>query len=339
MMAAMPSREPTTEPLVRRDDVAARTVFVAPQRAERPDDGDLGGAGDAPPSAWCPFCAGNEARTPAAVLRMPADESLPWHARIVPNRYPFAAHAATAAPPPAAVIPAERPAHGVHDVVIESAAHESSVRAVPPAAWRDVWELCRRRLAALAARDDLAWATVFKNSGPRAGASLAHLHSQLVALDFVPPVMEAELAAAAATPDPFGRLLAEAAASGRIVAEQADIVLLVPPAPRQPFESWILPRSAEPFFHATRPARVAAVADLTRLFVEKLGRLEPDADFNWWLHQLPAIRHAPAGAVPAWHWHLEILPRLSAFAGFELGTGCHITTVSPENSARLLRDA
>jgi UDPglucose--hexose-1-phosphate uridylyltransferase len=333
----MASREPTTDPLLRHDVVAARTVFVAPRRADRPDERDLGGGGKAA-AEWCPFCAGNEGRTPAAVLRMPADEARPWHARIVPNRYPFAAHA-VAVSPPADVIPAVRPAHGVHDVVIESAAHESNVLAVPAPDWRDVWELCRQRLASLAARDDLVWATVFKNSGPRAGASLAHLHSQLVALDFVPPVMQAELAAATASADPFGRLLAEAAASGRIVAEQGGVVLVVPPAPRQPFESWILPREPEPFFHATRPGRVAAVADLTRLFVEKLGRLVPDADFNWWLHQLPAVQHTPVGAVPSWHWHLEILPRLSHFAGFELGTGCHITTVSPEDSAQLLRDA
>jgi hypothetical protein len=84
-----------------------------------------------------------------------------------------------------------RPAHGVHDVVIEAADHVRSILAVDPAHWRDVWELCRQRLAALADRSDLAWATVFKNSGPRAGASLEHLHSQLIALDFVPPVIEA----------------------------------------------------------------------------------------------------------------------------------------------------
>jgi len=337
----MAAFEPTTDPLLHHDAVAGRTVFVAPRRAARPDERDFANAAAAAavPRDWCPFCAGNEARTPAAVLRAPADERLAWRARIVPNQYPFAAHAPDAMPVALDVFQPVRPAHGVHDVVIESAAHESHVLAVPPADWRDVWELCRQRLEGLAARTDLVWATIFKNSGPRAGASLAHLHSQLVALDFVPPVMQAELAAAAAAVDPFGRLIAESEAAGLIVAVQGDVVLLVPPAPRQPFESWILPRSPEPFFHATRPARVAAVADLTRLFVEKLGRLVPDADYNWWLHQLPAIQHAPAGAVPSWHWHLEILPRLSHFAGFELGTGCHITTVSPEDSARLLRDA
>jgi len=339
-------------PQVHHDTVAARTVFVAPERAERPDDADLAGAGRAAgsttPRDWCPFCVGNESRTPPAVLRAPRDEALPWQARIVPNLFPFTVNTAlpaaalpTAGPPHQPLTAASRrPAHGVHDVVIESAAHESSVLAVPPAAWREVWELVRRRLEELAGRADLAWAMVFKNSGPRAGASLAHLHSQLVALDFTPPVIATELAAAATTPAPFTRLLEEARTGGRVVAERGGLVALVPPAPRQPFETWILPQGPRTFFHEAPAADVAALADLTQWFVARLGRLAPEADYNWWLHQ-PPFRVPSGQAAPDtadWHWHLEILPRLAHFAGFELGTGCHVTTVSPADSARMLRD-
>jgi UDPglucose--hexose-1-phosphate uridylyltransferase len=349
-------------PQVHHDAVAARTVFVAPHRADRPGDADLAGArlvgnraATAPPAGraaggrdWCPFCVGNESRTPPAVLRAPRDEALPWLARIVPNLYPFTVDAGQAAALPAASQPRQpvtsascRPAHGVHDVVIEAAAHESSVLAVPPAAWREVWELVRRRLEDLAGRADLAWAMVFKNSGPRAGASLAHLHSQLVALDFTPPVIAAELAAATTMTTAFARLLNEARAGGRVVAERGGLVAMVPPAPRQPFETWILPHTPQTFFHDAPAADVAALADLTQWFVARLGRLAPEADYNWWLHQPPfRVRSGqPAPATTGWHWHLEILPRLAQFAGFELGTGCHVTTVTPEDSARMLRDA
>jgi UDPglucose--hexose-1-phosphate uridylyltransferase len=219
-------------------------------------------------------------------------------------------------------------------VVIESAAHERSILALDAAAWRDVWELCQRRLGDLAGHGDLAWATLFKNSGPRAGASLEHLHSQLVALDFVPPLVAAELAAAATAADPFGDLVRAARSAGRVVAERAGVVALVPPATRQPFETWILPVDPEPLFHAAAGERVAAVADLTRWFVERLERLVPGADYNWWLHQAP---YRPAAAARRWHWHLEIVPRLAPFAGFELGTGCHVTALAPAESARRLR--
>ena len=126
------------------------------------------------------------------------------------------------------------------------------------------------------------------------------------------------------------------------MAASGDLVALVPPAPRQPFETWILPRIAEPYFHATAPERVAALAALTQSIIGRLDRLVPGADFNWWLHQPPfaqsgnpAFYEAPAH----WHWHLEILPRINGLAGFELGAGCHITTALPHDSARLLREA
>jgi UDPglucose--hexose-1-phosphate uridylyltransferase len=325
-----PSDDAARLPRLHHHALAARHVLVAPRRGARPEEADLVVPGAAP-AAWCPFCAGNEDRTPPDVLRSPPHADRPWQARIVPNAFPFVEHHAAAAGPAA-----ERPAHGVHDVVIESAAHERSILTLEPAAWRAVWELCRRRLADLAGREDLVWATVFKNSGPRAGASLEHLHSQLVALDFVPPAVAAELAAARAEPDAFGGLIAAARAEGRVVAEAAGVVALVPPAPRQPFETWLVPVAAEPFFHATTADRVAAVADLTRWFVDRLGRVAPAADFNWWLHQAP---FRGPDAVREWHWHLEILPRLSQFAGFELGTGCHVTPVSAVDSARRLRAA
>lgn len=327
MTTVDPDHDAAAGPRLHHHALAALRVIVAPERAGRPADADLA-AGGGDPADWCPFCAGNESRTPPDILRAPPDAAQPWRARVVANRYPFVG--CSAPPPPAG----QKNVHGVHDVIIESPGHERSILAVDAAAWREVWELGRRRLADLAGRGDLAWATIFKNSGPRAGASLEHLHSQIVAIDFVPPLVEAELAAAAAAADPFGGLLRAARADGRVVAETGGVVALVPPAARQPFETWLVPVGPEPFFHAAAAAQVAAVADLTRWFVERLGRLVPGADYNWWLHQAP-FRSAAA----EWHWHLEIVPRLSPFAGFELATGCHVTAVAAAESARRLREA
>lgn len=327
------------EPQIRVDPLSGRPVFVAPQRGGKPDDHELAAtcatAAD-DPVAWCPFCAGNEHRTPPEVARAPADEALAWQARIVPNRYPITRDRAAAVPGPAG---GPRPAHGVHDVVVESPRHDRSILDVTPEAWRDVWSLCRRRLAMLADRPDVAWATVFKNSGARAGASLEHVHSQLVGVDVVPPIVHAELASLRGGRDPFGQVLAAARAAGRVVATAGDLVALVPPAPRQPFETWIVVADRERHFHATTATRVAGVADLTRDLVGRLARVAPQCDYNWWLHQAPFDRDDATAATEAWHWHLEILPRITELAGFELGTGCHITTMTPEEAARRLREA
>jgi UDPglucose--hexose-1-phosphate uridylyltransferase len=339
MTADIPADEPAgLAPRRHHDPLAARTVLVAPRRAERPielESADHGGGR----LAECPFCAGNESLTPPDILRSPDAAAVPWQARIIPNRYPLVEDLPTGsvAAEEHAFAAASRPAHGVHDVVIESPAHVRSILDVDAARWRDVWELCRQRLAMLACRDDLVWATIFKNSGPRAGASLEHLHSQLVALDFVPPAIAAELEAAGRAADSFAELVRQAEAEGRIVAEEGDLVALVPHAIRQPFETWIVPRAAEAWFHATSPDRVAAVAALTRRFVSQLEAIVPGADYNWWLHQAPHANCTKAMLPDGWRWHLEILPRLASFAGFELGTGCHISVATPAESASLLR--
>jgi UDPglucose--hexose-1-phosphate uridylyltransferase len=330
---------------IETDPLSGRAVFVAPARAERPREESL---------AACPFCAGNEALTPHEVLRSPADRVLPWLARIIPNRYPVVvdrrhhapegladglAAGSTAGPP--------RPAHGIHDVVVESPRHDTSILEIDPRTWRASWQLVRDRLGQLSERDDLAWGMVFKNSGPAAGASLDHIHSQLVALDFVPPVILAKLAGGG---DPFAGILCEAEIERRVVATTADLVALVPPAPRQPLETWILPRQPSPWFHAAGPEVAAGLADLIREVVARIERAAPGAEFNWWLHQAPFSPRSEragtlppggrvwAGDVPAgWRWHVEIVPRISPLAGFELGIGCHISVMSPEESARRLR--
>jgi UDPglucose--hexose-1-phosphate uridylyltransferase len=324
------------DPLVYHDAQTGRAVFIAPKRDERPGDADLAASLVAPvgatPEEWCPFCAGNEDRTPSALLRAPADPSEAWHARIIPNRYPFVEQNLGVRQG------ARSPAYGVHDVVIESPRHETSILAIEPAAWGDAWSLVQRRLADLAGHPDLAWGTVFKNSGPRAGASLEHVHSQIVAVDFVPPAVRAEFAAAATRSDPFGDLLTEAAHEGRIVYEVDGLVAFVPAAARQPFETWIVPASREPHFHAASPARATAIARLTQVLVGRLVEIIPGTDFNWWLHEADWGGPLASDSVAdRWHWHLEILPRATELAGFELATGCHITALPPIEAAARLR--
>jgi UDPglucose--hexose-1-phosphate uridylyltransferase len=322
---------------IHHDPLTGRPVVVAPWRADRPDE--LAGE-----RITCPFCVGHERLTPPDVLRTAAATAGSWRSRIVPNRYPLVGDlgpldttstlAASFAACPRDTAPQ---AGGVHEVVIESAAHVASILAIPSDDWRAVWELCRHRLADLADARSVAWATVFKNSGAAAGASLEHVHSQLVGLEFVPPALAAELAATAGSADPFGAVLTAADDDDRVVEQVGDLVAVVPPAPRQPFEAWILPRSPEAFFHETGPDRVAAVATLSQSIVRRLDRLVPRAAYNWWLHQPPFTHHATPP--PRWHWHLEILPRIHGLAGFELGTGCHVTTVAAREAAALLREA
>ncbi len=331
----MPPAPDDSPPTIHHDPLSGRDVFIAPRRAARPSD--LAGM----PAGPCPFCAGNEHLTTADLVRWPEPAAGSWKARIVPNRYPVV-EPSTAGEPNSqdtngqtAFVTA---AHGLHEVVIESPDHVASVLDVPAADWQQVWKLGQRRLGQLAAAEQFSWATIFKNGGTAAGASLEHLHSQLIAIDRVPPTVAAKCQQLAEAPGRFAELLADAAASGRIVSRRGSVIALVPPAPRQPFEVWLVTDAPAAFFHQAGPEEVKAVAELTQCFAAALDHLVPAASFNWWLHQFPFVAAAAVQPLAThWHWHLEIVPRLAPLAGFELGTGCHISTLPPATTARLLR--
>ena len=114
---------------------------------------------------------------------------------------------------------------------------------------------------------------------------------------------------------------------------------------RQPFETWILPREPVAFFSEAAGAHVESLADLTQSYIGRLESLVPGASYNWWLHQPPFPSPRPrAGTAasgpsdrPRYRWHLEIVPRINGLAGFELGTGCHVSTHLPEDCAAQLR--
>ena len=332
-MSAAPDN---SSPTIHHDQLSGRDVFIAPRRAERPND--LGDGAGGP----CPFCRGNEHLTAADIVRWPEPAVGSWKTRIVPNRYPVVEPITPGNPADhkaADQQPAITAAHGLHEVVIESAEHVASVLDVPAQDWHQVWKICQRRLGQLAEADEFCWATVFKNGGAAAGASLEHLHSQLIAIDRVPPTVLTKCQQLAGSPELFGALLANAAASDRIVSCRGGVIALVPPAPRQPFEVWLVPDAPAAFFHRASEAEVVAVAELTRCFAAAVEQLVPGGSYNWWLHQFPDTAPAAVGPLAEhWHWHLEIMPRLAPLAGFELGTGCHISTVDPPTAARLLRE-
>ena len=324
-------------PELRLDPLSNTAVFLAPQRGLRPIE--LREAAPTSPTslpqATCPFCRGHETLAPPSVLSLPDEAS--WTARVVPNRYPIvdAPSPLHATPPhdrPAAPRTAIRPAVGLHEVLIESPDHHTRVESIPAATWVTAWQASRQRLESFAAHPWLRFGMLFKNSGPQAGASLAHVHSQLVGLDFLPTVLEHKLSRLRQDPALHERVLDDARREQRIWGEAGGLVAFVPAAARQPFESCIMPGAPEPFFHLASAETVTAIASLTHHYVRQLTALTASADYNWWLHQAPFHADRPAG----WHWHLEIMPRLTQLAGFELGTGCHITTMPPTIAARLL---
>jgi UDPglucose--hexose-1-phosphate uridylyltransferase len=315
--------QPTTDPTspggeLRRDPVTGRLTIVAPGRAARPHDASAGrvapgadGGGPAP----CPFCAGNEALTPPEIeARRPAGgapDTPGWTLRVVPNKYPALA--------------------GRHEVVVHSPDHDAELEDLSPDD-RTTAVACYQRRIGAQLRDGAAAATLVLNRGLGSGASLEHPHAQLFATPVVPPLLQDELMEFARHRNRYGTcvLCDEAEGAGDRLVFDGSYVAWVPAAPRFAFELWLAPAD-----HAAdvREADPAALGEALRRALVAVRTATAGAPSNLWIHTAPADLRGP------FHWHVEIVPRLSGIAGFELGTDITIVSVDPVAAAAALRAA
>lgn len=329
-------------PEIRRDPITGRQVIIAPQRAARPWQIHL--SESAAPTEECPFCPGNESLTPPEVWaeREPrsAANTRGWQIRIVPNKYP----ALTDDPqlePPVKILDQSAAALGVHEVIVEAAAHVVHLSELAEADLAAVLRAYRARLTALAKDPRWKYLLIYKNQGERAGATLEHVHSQLVALPALPREVADEMNGARAHYERAGRCIyceiieREHTAGERLIFENERFIVLCPFAPRFAFETWILPKRHAAHFAATADEDLADFGEVLYRFLAKLNGIAAQAPFNSLLRSAPLREDAEA----FYHWHLEILPQFHRAAGFEWGSGMHMNPVAPEDAARLLRDA
>ena len=225
-----------------------------------------------------------------------------------------------------------RPASGAHEVIVSVPEHATSLVQLSDEALAGAVAAWRARMRA---RADAAYLHLIVNEGPLAGASLEHTHAQLYALDFVPVEVARERERARAYHErTMGSHQLEDVATEevrrreRLVAIDEEALLICPWASRSPFELRVIPRRPSPRFEDSEGG-AAMIGTALRALAGALGALP---QFNLW------VRTAPRGAEP-FGWHVDILPRLTIRAGFELGTGVDINVYAPERAAADLRAA
>jgi UDPglucose--hexose-1-phosphate uridylyltransferase len=310
-------------------------VTIVAERAERPTDfAPRCAEVEFEPGRPCPFCPGNEEASAPALERL--DEGGSWKMRVLPNRYP-----AFSGDEPFAVhhlgpVHVEAEASGIHEVFVYSRDHDGGLHALSDHDAADMMRVLQRRFSEHAAAPHLRFTQAIINHGREAGASLSHPHGQLLGLPFVPgEVLEEQRG--------FNRfeggcilcttVEAELVDGKRVVFATDDVLCICPFWSGSPFEMMIIPRRHDLHLNDADDTTLAAVGVAIRDAIAHLREVVGDVSFNL------VFSTAPHHYTGAFHWHVNIWPKLNTTAGFERGTGVLINIVPPETAAEYLRSA
>lgn len=332
-------------PEFRQNLATKEWIIIAAERAKRPDDfiRSRPPAGALPEhDAHCPFCPGQEHLTPPSLLEFPA-EAVPWDVRVVPNKFPALAptpdegcHACSERIGPYL----RRAGVGHHEVVIETPRHNLDLPLLPPTHMEHIMAAYCERYRALEVLPSVELVVIFRNHGLRAGTSLLHPHSQIVGSSVVPFHVRNKLYEGQRYFDAYGRcvycdiLAYEQQTRERVVMENEHFLAIAPYASSVPYEIWLLPKHHHAGFGTVEDDELRDLAHVLQDLLARLWRLLDDPDYNYVIDTAP--EHM--SGVPFYHWHLEIYPRLTTRAGFEIGSGIGINIVAPEAAAVQLRD-
>jgi UDPglucose--hexose-1-phosphate uridylyltransferase len=319
-------------------------VIFAPERTRRPHELNKGMTATLPPAEGrCPFCPGNEpvAGPEIYAVRGSTPPNTPgWTVRVVPNKFPALRIEEDCDRQTEGPLFRSMGGCGAHEVIIETPEHDRLLGQEPVEQLESVLRTLQLRFNDLMRDSRFQTIVIFKNHGEGAGTSLRHPHWQLIATPVVPRTLRLKHAVATDYFDQTGNCLycdlleQELAAKRRIVVENEHYAALTPYASRVPFETWVLPKVHRSSFGRMEPARLRPLAELLKTVLGKLYQALDNPDYNL------TINTAPRGDEDKRYflWHMEILPRLTRPAGFELGSGMAINTVLPEQAAQFLRE-
>lgn len=318
----------------RQDRLTGEWVIIAPDRHLRPHASLHRSPKPETPPAFdpsCPFCPGNERLLAEIIKEVPADHPPGWATRVVANKYPIVeiSNGKDAAA-----------AHGHHQVIIETPRHDVDLAEASLADLKAVIEAYREREIALGELPGTRAVISFRNHGRSAGASLAHPHSQVIALGWLPPRLQAVKRRAIAFHRRSGRcllcdILGEAASSERLIAENKGFAAFIPFAAMAPFETWIAPKRHDSRFSAMNSGEIRDFAALLQGILAALKTALDDPPYNYAIETFLDT----GSAASALHWRLRLVPNMAAPAGFELGAGLTVNPSSPEADGAVLRSA
>lgn len=331
-------------PELRQDPATKEWIIIATERAKRPCDFQREAVKKVLPTYddSCPFCPGREAETPPEVLayREAKGANVPgWTVRVIPNKFSVLVPEGSTERRTKGDLLRVMDGVGYHEVIVETPIHNHFIPHMEEGEVERILQAYRDRYVALRQDRRVKLILIFKNHGEAAGTSLEHPHSQLVATPIVPASIRHRYDVAIQYYDATGRCLdcdiveAERKADERVVLETEDFLVFHPFASQSPFETWIAPKQHRPSFGQITLEECRALAVVLKTTLARLAKALNDPDYNFVMHT------APIGDEDEEYylWHIQILPRLTTMAGFEIGSGMRINIAKPEETARFLR--
>ncbi len=328
-------------PELRREPVVGRWVVIKSEPALSPADFEKE---DHTPrkKATCPFCEGKEYLTPHEVQAVRSEESKPntagWKVRVVPNKFP-ALQSDGIYEKLGVGIYDTTTGIGAHEVVIETPDHDKQLADLSVEDLQKVIETYIARAKELSRDKRFKYICIFKNFGESAGASIEHAHSQIIALPMVPKFVSEELEGSQYYFRYRGRCIycdiihQEHYDKERIVSENSDFIAFCPFAPRFAFETWIMPKRHAADFTSINSIERADLAKVLKDVLTRIKTVLSNPSYNFFLHIAPNDYDSPE----SFHWHIEIIPKLTRAVGFEWGTGLYIVPTPPNAAAQFLR--
>ncbi len=322
---------------LRQDPISGDWIAIAPGRGKRPHSFANSVRRKRAQKKGCPFENPRTLDHRKPFLQI--NDKNGWFLQIVENKFPAFVHRDLCATIGKRGPYAVTPGIGHHEVLI-TRDHDADLSDLSVEQATEVFQALQDRYLMLIEDKCLEYVSIFHNWGSSAGASVYHPHYQLIAIPVVPPDFMHSLRGAA---DYYRRhkecvhclmLAWELKDRKRVIFENRHAIAFAPFVSRSAFEIRVFPKRHLPFFENTGEVELAGVVEALRNAVLAIKRRLKDPDYNFFIHTAPMRRKDRYGS---YHWHIEVLPKVTVDAGFELGTGIEINPVDPDEAARILR--
>ncbi|HAJ32057.1 MAG TPA: galactose-1-phosphate uridylyltransferase [Candidatus Atribacteria bacterium] len=332
---------------LRKDPIIDNWVIISTERGRRPLDYKI--KTEEKKKVNCVFCEGNEGETPPEIFAFrekgTTENSPGWKVRVVANKYPALKMEEREIILKEAGMFKKMNGLGAHEVIIETPHHHKDFDNLSVDNIVLILKTYRKRYLDLSKDKRIKYILIFKNYGIDGGASLEHPHSQLIGTPIIPKRVKEELNGAKEYFDHNGRCIfcdyikQEIESKDRLIKETEKYVAISPFAARFPFETWILPKYHNAYYEKINDNDILSLARIMKEILSKIKKKLNNPPYNFIIHTAPSKEFSTrewSDLDKKYHWHIEIIPRLTKIAGFEWGTGFYINTTSPEEAAGIL---